>query len=182
MKRGNFIGMDVHCQFCEIAVLNASGKVVQRTRCATTISTLAEVIEQVPRPRSLVIEEGPLAGWLCRNLEELVDDMVVSEPRRNRLISRDGDKDDDLDDPCGPKPQGCDAPSAHRRPGYSLSGCTPAEPDSASPGAGSLASCFDCDKVSGWQAASPWTGTETPAHSRGSLRQDASLPYWHGCP
>jgi hypothetical protein len=97
MKRGNFIGMDVHCQFCEIAVLNASGKVVQRTRCATTISTLAEVIEQVPRPRSLVIEEGPLAGWLWRNLEELVDDMVVSEPRRNRLISRDGDKDDDLD-------------------------------------------------------------------------------------
>src|ERR1700726_3890245 len=33
-------------------------------------------------------------------------------------------------------PQGSDAPSAHRRPGYSLSGCTPAEPDSASPGAG----------------------------------------------
>lgn len=33
---------------------------------------------------------------------------------------------------------GPDAPSAHRRPGYSLSGCTPAEPDSASPGRGSL--------------------------------------------
>src|SRR5262249_35677360 len=30
--------------------------------------------------------------------------------------------------------QGPGAPSAHRRPGYSLSGCTPAEPDSASPG------------------------------------------------
>src|SRR5262245_51564951 len=29
---------------------------------------------------------------------------------------------------------GPDAPLAHRRPGYSLSGCTPAEPDSASPG------------------------------------------------
>jgi len=36
-------------------------------------------------------------------------------------------------------PQGPDAPSAHRRPGYSLSGCTPAEPDSASPGAGRIA-------------------------------------------
>jgi hypothetical protein len=36
-------------------------------------------------------------------------------------------------------PQRSDAPSAHRRPGYSLSGCTPAEPDSASPGAGSIA-------------------------------------------
>ena len=32
---------------------------------------------------------------------------------------------------CVPGP---DAPLAHRRPGYSLSGCTPAEPDSASPG------------------------------------------------
>src|SRR6516164_3178562 len=31
-----------------------------------------------------------------------------------------------------------DAPSAHRRPGYSSSGCTPAEPDSASPGEPSL--------------------------------------------
>ena len=32
--------------------------------------------------------------------------------------------------------QGPDAPLAHRRPGYSSSGCTPAEPDSASPGKG----------------------------------------------
>src|SRR5262249_19288880 len=31
---------------------------------------------------------------------------------------------------------GPDAPLAHRRPGYSLSGCTPAGPDSASPGTG----------------------------------------------
>jgi len=34
--------------------------------------------------------------------------------------------------------QGPDAPLAHRRPGYSSSGCTPAEPDSASPGNGIL--------------------------------------------
>src|SRR5665213_1330610 len=30
--------------------------------------------------------------------------------------------------------QGSDAPLAHRRPGYSLSGCVPAEPDAASRG------------------------------------------------
>ena len=35
--------------------------------------------------------------------------------------------------------RGPDAPSAHRRPGYSLSGCTPAEPDSASPGSQNVA-------------------------------------------
>jgi hypothetical protein len=47
--------------------------------------------------------------------------------------------DGDSKTPGGLIPQGPDAPSAHRRPGYSLSGCTPAEPDSASPGAKSIA-------------------------------------------
>ena len=32
--------------------------------------------------------------------------------------------------------RGPDAPLAHRRPGYSSSGCTPVEPDAASPGTG----------------------------------------------
>lgn len=97
MKRGHFIGMDVHCQFCEIAVVDAEGKVVGRERTDTTIAALMPVVEAVPRPRFLVIEEGPLAGWLWRNLRPLLDDMVVSEPRRNRLIAKDGDKDDDID-------------------------------------------------------------------------------------
>ena len=97
MKRGHFIGMDTHCQFCELAVVNHSGAVVRRERCATCIPDVLKLIEQVPRPRSLVIEEGPLASWLWRNLHEAVDQLVVSEPRRNRLIAKDGDKDDDLD-------------------------------------------------------------------------------------
>jgi transposase len=97
MKRRHFIGVDTHCQFCEIAVVDASGKILNRHRCATGIPTLVQVIEQVPRPRQLVIEEGPLAGWLWRNLHEVVDEMIVSDPRRNRLIAEGGDKDDDLD-------------------------------------------------------------------------------------
>jgi transposase len=97
MKRGYFIGVDCHCRFCEIAIVDAAGKMVQRDRRDTTIPALVEVVETVPRSRSLVIEEGPLAGWLWRNLRAVVDEMVVSEPRRNRLIAQDGDKDDDLD-------------------------------------------------------------------------------------
>jgi transposase len=97
MKRSHFIAFDVHCPFCEVAVVAGTGKVVQRDRCATTIPALRELVMSVPRPRQLVIEEGPLAGWLWRQLHALVDRMVVSEPRRNRLIAKDGDKDDDLD-------------------------------------------------------------------------------------
>jgi transposase len=97
MKRGHFIGIDVHCQFCEIAVVSPGGHAVQRHRCATSITALIEVLDKVPRPRQLVIEQGPLAGWLWRNLRNRVDTMVVSDPRRNRLIAEEGDKDDDLD-------------------------------------------------------------------------------------
>jgi len=97
MKRSHFIGIDVHCQFCEVAVVNAGGELVQRDRCATTIAALLRVVEAVRRPRAVVIEEGPLAGWLWRGLHDAVERMVVSEPRRNRLIAQDGDKDDDLD-------------------------------------------------------------------------------------
>ena len=42
--------------------------------------------------------------------------------------------------------QGSDAPSAHCRPGYPLSGCVPAEPDSVSPGSVRLASAQQCGK------------------------------------
>jgi transposase len=97
MKRRHFIGIDVHCQFCEIAVLNGAGKVVQRERCDTTIPALVAVLQGVPRPCAVVIEEGPMAGWLWRNLHAEVDARVVREPRRNRLIAKDGAKDDDLD-------------------------------------------------------------------------------------
>jgi transposase len=97
MKRHHFIGIDVHSQFCETAVVNPAGKVVQRDRCDTTIPALVQVLDKVPRPCTVVIEEGPMAGWLWPNLHDKINTMVVAEPRRNRLISHEGDKDDDLD-------------------------------------------------------------------------------------
>lgn len=97
MKREYFIGADVHSTFSEVAVVNAAGQVIQRRRCATTIPTLTEQLAEVPRPRRLVIEEGPLADWLWRNLRPHVEEMVVCNPRRNRLIAREGDKDAPLD-------------------------------------------------------------------------------------
>jgi len=97
MKRWHFIAFDTHSSFCEGAVVNSLGDVVDRNRCATVLPALLGVIEEVPRPRALVIEEGPLAGWLWRGLRGAVDRMVVSQPRRNRLISAEGDKDDPID-------------------------------------------------------------------------------------
>lgn len=97
MRAEQFIALDTHCSFSEMAVVNAAGKVLEQTRCDTTIPALVAALETVRRPRALTFEEGPLAGWLARNLRPHVDRLVVCDPRRNHLIAKDGDKDDDID-------------------------------------------------------------------------------------
>lgn len=97
MKRAHFIALDTHCQFTEFAVIAPSGQVIKRDRQPTTIPHLVEVVQAVSRPRIVVVEEGPLADWLWRNLARHADDVVVCDPHRNRLIAQDSDKDDDID-------------------------------------------------------------------------------------
>ena len=62
-------------------------------------ASLEELLERVPLSvptvealgsgggtKRLVIEEGPMADWLWRNLKGDVEQMVVCDPRRNRLV------------------------------------------------------------------------------------------------
>ena len=97
MLSEHFIALDTHCEFSEMVAVSASGRVVRRERCATTIPALATALATVRRPRTLTFEKGPLAGWLARNLGAHVDRLLVCEPRRNALIAKDSDKDDALD-------------------------------------------------------------------------------------
>ena len=97
MARAYYIGMDVHKKETEFAVVTQTGSISRRVRCRTAIPELRAVIDQVPRQRHAVIEEGPLADWLLRNLQGQVDDFVVCDPRRNSLIAKDSDKDDPID-------------------------------------------------------------------------------------
>ncbi len=97
MKRTNFIAWDVHSSFCEGGYVDDRGREKGSWHKPTSILELTEAIESVPRPRKMVIEEGPLADWLSRHLSGLVDEMICCDPHRNALISREGDKSDALD-------------------------------------------------------------------------------------
>lgn len=97
MAGRHIIALDTHCEFCEMAVMSGSGRLIKTDRVITRIPELRQAIESVRRPREVVIEEGPLADWLFRNLRPAADALVVSEPRRNRLIAAEGDKDDPID-------------------------------------------------------------------------------------
>jgi hypothetical protein len=97
MRRAQFIGLDVHCQETEIAVLTPAGRLTKRMRVATTIPALVEALGSIGPPGQVVLEEGPLAEWLYRNLSGYVDRLTVCDPRRNHLIAKDSDKDDPID-------------------------------------------------------------------------------------
>jgi transposase len=80
----------------EIAIEKKPG-VFQRYRVPTSILAIRQVLDGVPGHKQMAIEEGPMADWLYRNLKDAVDKLTVCDPRRNRLVACDGDKNDTLD-------------------------------------------------------------------------------------
>jgi len=92
----HYIGADVDCKMVELAV-ERGGRIVRRERVPTSVSSLREFLSSVPGRKHLALEEGPMAGWLYRNLRHDVDRLVVCDPRRNKLITGDGDKTDRVD-------------------------------------------------------------------------------------
>jgi len=91
-----YIGADVHSNSTELAI-EKNKRIVQRYRLPTSITALSGVLDSLKGEKHLAIEEGPMAGWLYRNLSEKVDRFIVCDPRRNKLIGSDGDKDDKID-------------------------------------------------------------------------------------
>ena len=91
-----YIGADVHCNNIELAIMNRK-RIVQRYSVPTNISAVCEVLDSLKGKKYMAIEEGPMAGWLYRNLQGKVDRFISSDPRRNKLISSDGDHDDKID-------------------------------------------------------------------------------------
>ena len=91
-----YIGADVDCKMTELAV-EGNGEIVARDRVPTDIKSIGGYLRSVSGKKVIVVEEGPMAGWLYRNLKSNVDQFIVCDPRRNKLISCDGEKDDAID-------------------------------------------------------------------------------------
>ncbi|MCX6032120.1 MAG: transposase [Chloroflexi bacterium] len=89
------IGADVDSRITELAVVG--GPTVTHFTVPTAIPPLMEVLKAIRSPKVLVIEEGPMADWFCRHLRPVVDELVICDPRRNKLICDDGDKTNRID-------------------------------------------------------------------------------------
>jgi len=92
----NYIGADVDSKMTELAV-RRKGRIVARRRVPTSIKDIRQYLAAVSGQTALAFEEGPMAHWMWRNLKDHVDRIVVCDPRRNKLITHDGDKSDPVD-------------------------------------------------------------------------------------
>jgi len=75
----HYIGADVDCKMTELAV-ELRDRIVRRQRVPTDIRSLSRFLNSISGRKAMVIEEGPLAGWMRRNLQSRVDRFVVCVP------------------------------------------------------------------------------------------------------
>lgn len=90
------IGADVDSRITELVVLGGR-RSAEPLRVPTAIPPLLEVLKGIGGRKVLVIEEGPMADWLYMHLSPAVDEMIVCDPRRNKLVFSDGDKTNAID-------------------------------------------------------------------------------------
>jgi hypothetical protein len=91
-----YIGADVHSNSTELAI-EYNGNIIRRHGVPTAIPAIKEVLTSLGGKIRMTFEEGPMAGWLYRNLKDTVEEIIVCDPRRNKLICSDGDADDTID-------------------------------------------------------------------------------------
>jgi transposase len=96
MKCDKYIGMDVHQAMTVIAVLDAEGKVVLETMVSTEAAGLIRFVQSMSAPLHVTFEETTQSAWLYEVLRSFVAEVVVCDPRRNKLLGEGskGDKPD----------------------------------------------------------------------------------------
>lgn len=96
MKCDKYIGMDVHQATTVVEVLDAEGKRVLQTIVDTQGAAVVRFLTSLSGPLHVTFEETTQAAWLCEVVRPWVAELVVCDPRRNKLLEEGskGDKPD----------------------------------------------------------------------------------------
>ncbi len=91
-----YVGMDVHRASIMIVVLNGAGKPVMQAVIETGAERVRGFLKQLGGKVSVTFEEGTQANWLNDVVRPLVSEVVVCDPRHNKLMQS-GNKSDRVD-------------------------------------------------------------------------------------
>jgi transposase len=93
-----WLGLDAHSQNCVLVHLDDDGTQRRWWRFPTGAQSLQKHVSAIAASdKRLVLEESNLARWISQLLRPLVQQLVVSDPRHNRLISAHPNKHDQRD-------------------------------------------------------------------------------------
>jgi len=96
MKCDKYMGMDVHQAMTVVVVLDADGKVILETMVATEAAPIIRLVQSLSGPLHVTFEETTQAAWLHDVIRHFVTEVVVCDPRRNKLLAE-GSKTDKVD-------------------------------------------------------------------------------------
>jgi transposase len=96
MKCDKYMGMDVHQATTVVAVLDSAGKQVLETIVATEAAAVVRLIQTISGPLHVTFEETTQAAWLYEVIRNKVAEVIVCDPRRNKLLGE-GSKADKPD-------------------------------------------------------------------------------------
>jgi len=91
-----YIGCDSHISSCTFSVLNEKGVMMDNRTIETNGATLVSYLRSIPGSKKIVLEETGLARWLYSLFTPEVDECIVCDPLKNRLLGH-GAKNDDID-------------------------------------------------------------------------------------
>ncbi|PYP86285.1 MAG: hypothetical protein DMF61_14365 [Blastocatellia bacterium AA13] len=96
MNNLKYVGLDVHQASTSVAVHDSEGKVLMQSTIKTTPEALRDLIRGLSGSVHVTFEEGTQAAWLYDLIKPLVAEIIVCDPRRNRLL-KSGNKGDRVD-------------------------------------------------------------------------------------
>jgi transposase len=96
MKCDKYMGMDVHQAMTVVAVMDADGKVIWERIVATEALAIIRLVQSISGPLHVIFEETTQAEWLHDAVRCFVAEVVVCDPRRNKLLTE-GSKGDKID-------------------------------------------------------------------------------------
>ena len=93
-----WLGLDAHSKNCVLGHLDDQGTELKWWQFATQPQLLIKHVQAIPATdKRLMLEESNLARWIGQLLKPHVQQLVVCDARRNRLISQDHHKHDRRD-------------------------------------------------------------------------------------
>lgn len=93
-----YTGLDLHATHSEFGVISGQGQVQKRHKLETDPKLMKDWLASLSADHIfLAVEEGPLTQWISWQLNGVVDELIVCDPKENFWISRSAKKTDSID-------------------------------------------------------------------------------------